>query len=255
MRVYVLNNGLNVNSVKKDLIYCDDPDERFDFPSWTVLIRHPEGNLLYDAACHTDPERQARFILDCLRMTPEDEPVNRVREAGVEPENVDHILLSHMHPDHFGYIDSFPNAEIIVSDNEFSGILKDTATGKFPFDKDIIRFIQRKLKWRLFDDSVKFEKLFDKVTIVNFGRGHSYGMLGLLLELEEGNKLLVSDAIYSSENIGPPLRMPGICRDPENWLKTMEFILAFAKENNAEVWHGHDLAQFETLKKSPEYYE
>jgi glyoxylase-like metal-dependent hydrolase (beta-lactamase superfamily II) len=97
----------------------------------------------------------------------------------------------------------------------------------------------------------------DGVTIMNFGRGHSYGMLGLLLELpKSGNKLLISDTIYSSENVGPPIRKPGICRDTENWLKSMEYVLALAKEHKAEIWYGHDLAQFETLTKSTEgYYE
>jgi glyoxylase-like metal-dependent hydrolase (beta-lactamase superfamily II) len=256
MKVYALKNGMNINSIKNELIACEDPDERFNFPSWTVLIKHPEGNLLFDAACHLNPERQAPFIIENLRMEPEDDPVYRVREAGVRPEDIKYILLSHMHPDHFGYIDRFPNAEIIVSDNEFTGILKDGMLGRFPFVKDLGYFMQQNLKWSLFDDSLRFKPLFDGVTIVNFGRGHSYGMLGLLLELpKDGNKLLISDVIYSSENVGPPLRRPGICRDPDNWLKAMEYTLRLAKEKNAEIWYGHDLAQFETLKKSPEYYE
>ncbi|MDR3278203.1 MAG: hypothetical protein LBT12_05460, partial [Oscillospiraceae bacterium] len=64
MQVYVLNNGLNVNSVKNELVSCDDPNERFNFPSWTALIKHPEGNILFDAACHLKPERQAPFIME-----------------------------------------------------------------------------------------------------------------------------------------------------------------------------------------------
>jgi hypothetical protein len=36
----------------------------------------------------------------------------------------------------------------------------------------------------------------------------------------------------------------------------MEYVLALAKEHKAEIWYGHDLAQFETLTKSAEgYYE
>jgi hypothetical protein len=36
----------------------------------------------------------------------------------------------------------------------------------------------------------------------------------------------------------------------------MEYVLALAKEHKAEIWYGHDLAQFETLTKSTEgYYE
>jgi hypothetical protein len=81
-------------------------------------------------------------------------------------------------------------------------------------------------------------------------------MLGLLLELECGNKLLISDIIYSSENVGPPIRRPGICHDVEKWEKKMELTLLFARLTHAEIWYGHDQAQFDSLVKSTEgYYE
>ena len=101
---------------------------------------------------------------------------------------------------------------------------------------------------------VKTEKLMDGVT-PNFGKGHSYGMLGLP-GAGLRNKLLVSDAIYSSENIGPPVREPGICRNRKEWRETMEYILKLAKNLNAEIWYGHDNAQFKSLIKSTEgWYE
>jgi glyoxylase-like metal-dependent hydrolase (beta-lactamase superfamily II) len=238
------------------LISCDDPNETFDFPSWTALIVHEEGNILFDAACHLDPERQIPPMIDNLKMKPEDHPVARVREIGLEPEDVDYILLSHMHPDHFGFIDSFPEAKIIVSEDEFTYMMRDYALKRFPFTKDIDYFLQKDLKWELLPSDVKFKELMKGVTIVNFGRGHSYGMLGLLLELKVGNKLLISDVIYSSENVGPPVREPGICRDMENWYKSMEYALKLSKEKNAEIWYGHDMAQFEGFVKSDAgYYE
>ena len=161
-----------------------------------------------------------------------------------------------MHPDHYGFIDEFPRAEIIVSDDEFTYMVKDYALRRHPFIKDFEYFIGLELNWRLIPSHVKTEKLMDGVTIYNFGKGHSYGMLGLLLELDCGNKLLVSDAIYSSENIGPPVREPGICRNRKEWRETMEYILKLAKNLNAEIWYGHDNAQFKSLIKSTEgWYE
>jgi len=158
-----------------------------------------------------------------------------------------------MHPDHWGFIDKFPNAEIIVADEEFTNSIKLFALGKSPFAKDIDYFIKAKLKWKLIPSQDKTTKLMDGITIYNFGRGHSFGMLGLLIDLpKSGKKLVISDAIYTSENVGPPVREPGICFDREAWLATMNYIIKLAKEINAEIWYGHDLEQYKGMIKSTE---
>ena len=253
MKVYVLANGMNHNSLKYELIDCEDHTETFSFPSWTALIVHPEGNVLFDAACHVEPDRQLPFIVQNLHMTEEDTPMYRIGQLGLAPEDINYIVLSHMHPDHHGFIDKFPNAEIIVSDDEFTNMMKLYALGKIDFDKDYTYFIQKKLNWKLYPSDQKTQKLMDGVTIYNFGRGHSFGQLGLFLELpKSGNKLLISDVIYSSENIGPPVREPGRCMDMAAWRKHVEEVPKLAKELNAEIWFGHDLAQFEKLIKSTE---
>jgi len=256
MKVYVLECGMNYNSLKHELIACDDKTETFSFQSWSVLIMHPEGNILFDAACHKE-EWQVPFILQNLHMTEQDTPMYRIGELGLKPEDIDYIVLSHMHPDHHGFIDRFPNAGIIVSDDEFTNMMKLYALGMLDFEADYTHFIKKKLKWKLYPSDQKTQKLFDGITIYNFGRGHSFGQLGLLLELPvSGNKLLISDVIYSSENVGPPVREPGRCMDMAAWRKHVKEVPRLAKELDAEIWYGHDLAQFQTFIKSSEgYYE
>jgi len=258
MKVYVLANGMNHNSIKHDLIVCEDPTETFSFPVWTALVVHPEGNVLFDAGCHKE-DWQRPFILECLHMTKEDTPMYRIGQLGLTPEDINYIVLSHMHPDHHGFIDRFPNAEIIVSDDEFTNMMKLYALGKLDFGQDFTYFIQKKLNWKLYPSDQKTQKLMDGVTIYNLGPGHSFGQLGLFLELpKSGNKLLISDAIYSSENIGPPIKEPGKNKEMnmEAWYRHVEEIPKIAKELNAEIWFGHDFEQYETLTKSTEgYYE
>jgi len=256
MKAYILECGMNHNSLKHELIACEDKAETFSFPLYTVLIKHPEGNILFDAGCHRE-EWQLPFILANLHMTELDTPMARIGQLGMKPEDINYIVLSHMHPDHHGFIDRFPNAEIIVSDDEFTNMMKLYALGLLDFGYDYTHFIQKKLKWKLYPSDQKTQKLVDGVTIYNFGRGHSFGQLGLLLELpKSGNKLLISDVIYSSENIGPPIREPGRCMDMPAWLRHVEELPKLAKELDAEIWFGHDLAQYETMLKSPEgFYE
>ena len=100
-------------------------------------------------------------------------------------------------------------------------------------------------------------KFLDGIHLLSFGSGHAFGMLGLLLELPKtGNVILTSDAIYYRENIGPPVKLPGIIRDPGGYRKTLDLILQIAKDYNAQLWLGHDMAQFRELTKSDQgYYE
>lgn len=82
-------------------------------------------------------------------------------------------------------------------------------------------------------------------------------MLALHVHLPiTGHVLLVSDAIYTSENYGPPERSPGVLYDSVGWARTTARIRRMATELNAQVWFGHDAAQFEHLIKSQDgFYE
>lgn len=56
---------------------------------------------------------------------------------GIQPEDVDHILLTHMHGDHIGGMfrggeKTFPNADVTVSQKEFDYWSSDEQMNKFP---------------------------------------------------------------------------------------------------------------------------
>ena len=67
--------------------------------------------------------------------------------------------------------------------------------------------------------------------------------------------MLVADAAYSAVHYGPPAQMAGVCCDEEGYFAALEKIRAYAKEQDAEVLFGHDMQQFKSLKKIPDYYE
>lgn len=62
------------------------------------LIRAGGKNILVDTGVGTKhpPKRQAIFALEAGRL------VEQVRAAGLEPEQIDYVLLSHLHFDHAG---------------------------------------------------------------------------------------------------------------------------------------------------------
>ena len=256
MQVYVILSGV-LKGGKQGLLASAGPEEPAVLPVYTVLVKHPDGYVLYDSACHDIKERQDPFIFDSLHLKDEERLLNRLADIGVAPEEIKYIVLSHMHADHFGYIDQFPNAEICVSENEFTYAVKEYALGVSKSEADMAHWIKCNLNWKLLSDGEKIIELLDGVTIHNFGRGHSYGMLGLLIDLPKtGKVLVVSDAVYLSENLGPPRQLPGIILDEDGYLGTLDYIETLAKNENAVIWFGHDMEQNDTLIKSTEgYYE
>ena len=112
------------------------------------------------------------------------------------------------------------------------------------------------VKWERVPSDVREIQLCPGVSILNFGPGHSYGMLGMYVELENERFLLASDAVYSREYYGPPAKLSGAVYDKEGYFSAIEYIREYAQRRQAEVLCGHDMEQFKALKKSDRgFYE
>ena len=82
--------------------------------------------------------------------------------------------------------------------------------------------------------------------------GHAPGQLSLLLDLPQTGKLLLtSDAISRPAEIDERF---DTARDPAAAIASAEKLMAIAKRENALIIYGHDPAQWEGLKKAPEWY-
>jgi glyoxylase-like metal-dependent hydrolase (beta-lactamase superfamily II) len=210
------------------------PCDFHEFPVSAYLVEHARGRVLFDTGCHPDamgPDgRWPRQFQDevpffggaecCLPQ--------RLRALGLGPGDIDDVVLSHMHNDHAGCVEFFGRSRLLVHEDEFAACLRAYALGR------------------------KMDSYIWDVRLLNLGAGHSYGMLGLHVQLPEtGHVLLVSDAIYTAENFGPPERYPGVVYDTIGWQRTVARIRRMASELDAQVWFGHDAAQFATLVKAP----
>jgi len=122
---------------------------------------------------------------------------------------------------------------------------------------DINKWIENDLRWKTIKPDEDEIELVDGIKILNFGSGHAWGLLGLHVELPgTGGIILASDAVYSAENYGPPIKLPGIIYDSIGYVKAVEKIKKYAERTNSQVWYGHDAEQFKTFIKSTEgYYE
>ncbi len=260
MNLFVLVLGKLVmvgdNPVTKD---TEPSDEAPAIPIHAFLIDTPEGKILFDAGCHPEAMTGAWPKEMCTNpyvFSPEATIPNRLKEIGVELEDVKTLVVSHLHLDHAGCIHLFPNAKVYVQENELIETIdcyEKNNLDIFHLECDIKNWIETQTKWVTIN-AEKEVKLCDGVYILDLKKGHSFGMLGLYVELESGNLLLVSDAAYSAVHYGPPAELSGVVYDEEGYFAAIEYIRNFAEKHNAKVLFGHDMAQFKSLIKSSEGY-
>lgn len=256
MKLYVMANGTAPDMPREALVSSGltvNSEDVVPIPIMTFLIEHPDGLVLYDTGWSKLERSPRSWPISDNEMV-----LSRLDQIGVQPQDIRYVICSHLHVDHAGGLENFTESEILVSDAELTNVAKLYFLNQLthPFIKaDVDAWIRAGLRWRLVANDEDIVEFLDGIHLLSFGSGHSFGMLGLLLELPKtGNVILTSDAIYCKENLGPPMRLPGVIRDPEGYKKTADRILQIAEEHNAELWFGHDMAQFDQLVKSDEGY-
>ncbi len=237
-----------------------------DIPVPGYFIEHPDGNILYDTGCHPDwGGPNGRWPAASQELFPlvsgeECTLPNRLDALGLGPDQIQHVVLSHLHCDHAGCVEYFRKSRIIVHEDEFAGAFKHyAARDQVPVYilDDLDAMVRAELRWHQVGRWEPDQTLVEGVRLLNFGSGHAYGMLGLQVSLRsQPSAILVSDACYTAENYGPPYRPSGISYDTVAAARTVRRIRLLAEESGASVWFGHDAAQFAALRKSTEgWYE
>jgi glyoxylase-like metal-dependent hydrolase (beta-lactamase superfamily II) len=96
------------------LVVGADPNEKLDIATIIWLIRGGGRTILFDTGYHRKTPGFDRFgTIDFVS------PDEAVKLAGVQPDQVTDVIVSHIHWDHMGGIDLFPKATIWIQKDEY----------------------------------------------------------------------------------------------------------------------------------------
>jgi N-acyl homoserine lactone hydrolase len=95
----------------------------------------------------------------------------------------------------------------------------------------------------------------DGSVIVKAAYGHTPGHQVLYVKLSQTGPILLSGDLFHYQEERGTDKTPTFEFNREQSLASRAAIEAFAKKNGAQLWIEHDLANFNKLKKSPDFYE
>lgn len=252
MKMHVLSGGRL--KMKSHIFMPDgDRDEYLDMPVSCFLLRHEQGNVLYDTGCHpdiaTDPADRWKGLEKVMVPVhgPGEELISNLQNVGAAPDDIDLVINSHLHSDHCGCNAFFKNASFICHEAELKVAADPQMEGLGYFKAD----------W---DNGLGFDAIDGQKDVFNDERivlvplpGHTPGLIAALVNLDtDGSFLLCSDALSMRANLVDDFA-PKNSWNAELLLKSYDEIRVLEGQG-IQVLCGHDAEQWEMLKKGADAY-
>ncbi len=200
-----------------------------------------------------DMERSLKYhpYFKAKPRTPEQEMLGALAKAGVKPEEIDIVVLTHLHWDHVGAIELFPNAQFIVSDVELKFAMNPPACLYVSYEalQLGIQPLFLKVMDRIKTVAMKEKEIAEGITVIPLP-GHSPGSIGVVVDTDSGPYVIAGDAVPTYENLkgdpknNQPYIMSGVYTDMEAMWNSFELIDEIVKGDVYRVIPGHESLVF-----------
>ena len=198
--IHALMVGMSENWWRAGIMPCVRSDVDRDKPVADIfwLVQGPNGPIAVDTGYHPDyvaPEwAKGKDFMD---------PASLLGQIGIKAENVNTVIVTHFHQDHFTGFDYFPAAKFVIQRAEL-----DFWTGPLMrheiFDRQIrpkvrpaLEKLNRENRIQLIDGDLE---LYPGLDLIKAG-GHTPGSQMIAIETAAGKAVLCGDIAYTMTNI------------------------------------------------------
>jgi N-acyl homoserine lactone hydrolase len=220
------------------LTYLRHCGERVRIPRVMWVLEGPTTIIVDTSVPRTGDAHH--FVGEHFERDHDQEPTHALRLAGVDVAAVEYVILTHLHWDHAGNCDLFPNAKILVQEEELRYAL---APGPF-FEKS---FLAPLSGWSrppyLVGGLTPIEGEHAVAPGVQIlpAPGHTPGSQAVIVNTIAGTICIAGDAVMSFDNLASDIP-PGFHWDVDASMKSMHRL----KERADRVLPSHDYAIFQT---------
>jgi len=195
--VYAIRYGVLRSFPVAALVAGADTARRMDVALTVWLLKGSDGRaVLVDAGFYRD-----KFL---RRWKPADfvKPSDAVRRAGVRPEDVTDVIVSHVHWDHVDGADLFPRARVWIQRDEYAHHVDEGGRPRNPtidsVDAAMLARLRRAGRVRLVEGDA--QEVLPGVTVYTGGK-HTFASQYAGVRTAAGVVVIASDNAYLYENL------------------------------------------------------
>ena len=223
----------NARTRADSFLFDDNHDAPHEMDYFIWVIRNEARTIVVD----TGYDRAEGIARDRPILR---EPVEVLAEFGVDPATVDTVIITHLHYDHAGTLDRFPNAVFHLQASEMgfaTGPCMCHSALRMPYSVEhVVEMVRCVYSGRVIfhqgDGSVA-----PGVEVAEIG-GHSRGLQAVRVKTARGWLVLASDASHYYENFVAGKPFP-IVENVEAMYRGFERILALGSGTDMVI-PGHD---------------
>src|SRR3990167_1726681 len=225
-----------------------DAQNRILLACRALLIQEENKNILLETGIGAffEPALQKRYGIE----EPEHVLLHSLQSMGIKEEDIDIIILSHLHFDHVGGLLSawqvdaelrllFPKATYLVSKIAWERASHPHVRDRASFIPNLNQLLEKSGRLIIVDEE-KCELLGNHYRFI-FTNGHTPGLMHTIFSLpdDEGSIIFASDLIPGTSWIHLPVSM-GYDRAPELLIDEKREMLELAIKQNAYLFYTHD---------------
>lgn len=216
------------------------PGLKLQFVFSCYLIKHGDDYMLWDTG----------YSMTAPNVAPKVSLIDQLAKAGIKPDQIKYVGISHYHADHTGQVDSFPKAILLIGAKEWDAIASPKPAQGVNF-KPFEGWIkgENKVETQPIDKDV----FGDGSVIMLRTPGHTPGHSSLLVKLAGmGPVIITGDVVHFRENLDSD-GVPGFNFDRAESIASIERLKKMAANLKATIIIQHDARDIEKLPVFPTF--
>lgn len=224
-----------------------DTENRIPLACRCLLIKEPKRNLLLETGVGAffAPKLKERYgVVESDHVL-----LNSLQAHGLTPDDIDVVILSHLHFDHAGGLLSqyqenqpphlvFPKATFVTSEVAWQRACSPHVRDKASFIPELTALLEQ--SGRLVLVKEKSHELLGNQYCLHYSSGHTPGMLLTEIELDDGQSItFAADLIPGHQWVHLPVTM-GYDRAPEQLIDEKQAILNKIANKDSYLFYTHD---------------